>query len=206
MANYGRDYQRNQFNRFGGSGYDYGFGGGPEGYGRWNSARNRGWDETDRDRFGSGRGTGWGQQHADDRWQRSTQGWGRNFDDDWGTSQRYHRGTGYGNQGYGNQSYGNQDYGSQGFGRQGFGRQDYGSDYGDRGFGGGQGFSGQRFGYGNQMGGSFDRGDDRSFYGGDRERHMSEYDQDFGQKIRRGWNRLRDEARDWMGRGYDRGW
>jgi hypothetical protein len=33
-----------------------------------------------------------------------------------------------------------------------------------------------------------------------------EYDQDFGDRLRRGWNRFREEARDWIGRGYDRGW
>jgi hypothetical protein len=31
-------------------------------------------------------------------------------------------------------------------------------------------------------------------------------DDDFGDRMRRGWSRLRDEARGWLGRGYDRGW
>lgn len=33
-----------------------------------------------------------------------------------------------------------------------------------------------------------------------------DYDEGFGDRVRRGWNRFREEARDWMGRGYDRGW
>ena len=34
-----------------------------------------------------------------------------------------------------------------------------------------------------------------------------DYDQDFGERVRRGWNRIRSEAREWMGgRGYDRAW
>jgi hypothetical protein len=34
-----------------------------------------------------------------------------------------------------------------------------------------------------------------------------DYDTDFGDRVRQGWNRLREEARGWMGRGgYDRNW
>ncbi len=158
MAYYGRDYNRSRYNRYGRSGgYDYGFGAGYEGFGRWNPSRSRGWGETERDRFGyGGRGSGWGQSDFDDEWNRSRQGWGRNFDDDWGSSQRFHEG--------------------------------------DYGYGGSMGRGG---GYGRY---------DRGYFGRDRDRNTGSYDEDFSDRLRRGWRRLRDEARDWMGRGYDRGW
>lgn len=33
-----------------------------------------------------------------------------------------------------------------------------------------------------------------------------DYDAGISDRVRRGWKRFRDEARGWMGRGYDRGW
>jgi hypothetical protein len=52
--------------------------------------------------------------------------------------------------------------------------------------------------------GDISRGYDRGMTA--HRRPTQEYDQDFGDRLRRGWNRFREEARDWMGRGYDRGW
>jgi hypothetical protein len=35
---------------------------------------------------------------------------------------------------------------------------------------------------------------------------QDEYDHDFMDRVRQGWNQVRDEARGWFHRGYDRGW
>lgn len=48
----------------------------------------------------------------------------------------------------------------------------------------------------------YDRGYQR--FGG---RIGQDYDEDLGERVRRGWTRIRSEAREWMGgRGYDRAW
>lgn len=48
----------------------------------------------------------------------------------------------------------------------------------------------------------YDRGYQR--FGG---RVGHDYDEDLGERVRRGWTRIRSEAREWMGgRGYDRAW
>jgi hypothetical protein len=48
----------------------------------------------------------------------------------------------------------------------------------------------------------------RSFYDQDMYagRHSHDYDEDLGDRFRRGWNRFREGARGWFGRGYGGNW
>src|SRR5690606_16555834 len=81
-------------------------------------------------------------------------------------------------------------------------RQGWGRNFDDD-WGSSQRFHEGDYGYGGSMGrgGGYGRYD-RSYFG--RDRNTGSYDEDFSDRLRRGWRRLRDEARDWMGRGYDR--
>lgn len=134
-----------------------------------------------------GRGSGWSNLGRADGWGTANRGYDRDLDESWESM------------GHGG---GRQDFGDQGYGRPGFGRSShgrYGSSF-DR--------SGSRFGsspgysdYGAGQGNFYDR-DVRRFGG----RIGHDYDADFSDRLRRGWNRFRNEAREWMGRGYDRGW
>jgi hypothetical protein len=85
-----------------------------------------------------------------------------------------------------------------GYGGGGFG----GGGYGGEGMRGREGMDRDRFGGGMRgRGGGYDAG----YHGGMR---GEEYDTNFTDRLERGWNRLRNNARDWFGGsgGYDRNW
>jgi hypothetical protein len=180
MAYYGRDYTSGRFtrNNMGDSGgYDSDFGGNNWYGGGWSGSRGRSWNEFNQNQ---GQGEGWGNRP---RSNLDNNNWGNtgrsNFDNHWGN-------TGYGR-----------------------GRTNFGSDewtgnnrWQNGGYGGGM----ERGRMGN-YGGSFDR----NFYDRDMHGHGGsmghDYDEDLGDRLRRGWSRVRDGARGWMGgRGYGGGW
>lgn len=123
-------------------------------------------------------------------------GWGEMEGRGWDSAPRGGYGGGYGDR-YGRNLDESWDSAGSGYsGRGGWARED--------GYGGSRGA-----GYGGPVGGLGGR--ERSFYdremmGGRGGNPRPGYDEDFGDRVRRGWHRLRNEARSWMGRGYDRGW
>jgi hypothetical protein len=188
MPRYGGDYTTGRYTRDRGEigmGYDADYGGGSQ----WGRGSARSWNDMEGGRGGrSGR-----YGHFDETWDSAGHGGtGRGHAEGRGSSARF---GGYGAQDWGR--FGGQA--SQDWGR--FGGQ------GEQGWGG----PGRFGGYG---GGWSDRPQSGEWEGrGPRDREMNygprrghDYDENFGDRIRRGWNRLRNEARGWMGRGYDRGW
>ena len=149
--------------------------------------RNTGFGNYDDGYRGSNR-PGWGFDQSRDRYP-GNQGFGRDRENGWG-------GRGQAD------SFGGTYRG---------GARDFQSGFDDSWSSPGQGWGGSNFNArsGSPYSGYFDRPPRGSSFGpsnryfGDRGHH---YDEDFGDRLRRGWNRFREEARDWMGRGYDRGW
>jgi hypothetical protein len=144
--------------------------------------RSRGYD--------AGYSGGWGGERGS--WGARGEEWGRDEGDRWGGPNRFRTGREFGEGWGGSEGWGGEGYG----GRQGRGRREMGDWPGM----GGSGLGGRFEGTGEGQG-WYDR-EMRGYRG----RMGGDYDVDFGDRIRRGWNRLREEARDWMGRGYDRGW
>ena len=178
MARYGEEFHGRYNWRSGPDqgGYDRGFRGG------WNQT----WGQARNAHGGFGGGSGWGTPSA---------GRGGELNESWSSM-----GHGRGRSDFGSGS----GYGRNDFSRNDFGRNDFGRSYfGDEGRGGSTSWG--RHGQLEPMS-RYEAG--REFGGGPYRsgRVGHDYDDGFSERIRRGWNRLRDEARDWMGRGYDRGW
>ena len=176
MARYGSDFTSGRYTRIGQGESEMGYDGGYRGDDRWG---NDPWGRAERwDTFG-----------GNDGWGTRNRGYGRDLNESWGSM------------GHGG---GRQDYGDQGSGRSSGFRPSPGAGM----FGSNLGHPGYRV---DQSPGYTDfRGTNRNFY--DREMHRGggrmghDYDQDFGDRLRRGWNRFRNEARGWMGGGYDGRW
>jgi hypothetical protein len=196
MARYGRDFNSGRYmSRDFGEGYDFDYNT-PTGQTGWSSGRGHGWGT------GTGRSTGLGgvnegwmsgreqsgfgqdQNRNPQQWSRGDQfnefGRGRDF----GYGSRNYQGQDFGGTSY--SDYANRNYGMRNFGNRNFEHRDFGgNEFGNREFGG-RDFGGRGM-YTDRMSGSG-------------------YDHDFGDRLRHGWNRFRNEARGWLGRGYDRGW
>lgn len=139
-----------------------------------------------------------------DRGNRNFGGSGRTYDMDYNAGYRgLDRDDRFGG-GRGGYSMGDRDMNNRSFGNQSFGNR----NMGDRDVGFGGGYSGQQmrggydrdFGPGQRM--TFRAGRhryDREFRGG----HGSQ-NRDFGDRLRNGWNELKDSARDMMGNDRDR--
>lgn len=151
--------------------------------GTWNRGMNQDYGR------GMDRGFEWGEGRGNfGRWTTRDRGWGgSSYDEGWRSMNRGREFGGYNTGGYGTGGY-HPGYGS--FGAQGgYGGQGY--ETGNRGF------------YDRDMYGTRDRWETG------RGRWDTNQDQGFGDRLRHGWNRMRNEARDWMGgrgQGYDRGW
>ena len=204
MANYGQDFTRGRYTQRGGD-YDYGFGGGSRG--GWTSEQNRDLSTNrgrnfggDRD-FGSTNRGDFGQYGQQGRQCGGTQYGGGQYG-----SGRYGGGRNAGGQ-YGEHSTGGQYGGQFGGGRYGGGR-DFDTGWSSTGHGWGRPDMDEGYNspYGRYSSRPYPGTNEyeRSRYGG--EGRFLDYDEDFGDRLRRGWNRFREEARGWMGRGYDRGW
>lgn len=134
--------------------------------------------------YSSGRGHGWGDFEGNRGWSARNRNSSGDLDESWGSM----------GHGGGRRDYGEGHYGTPGAG---YGRS--GSTFG----------AGSAFGQARGSGQSRYGGPQRNFY--DRDMNASggrigqDYDEDFGDRLRQGWNRFRQEARGWMGR-YDRGW
>jgi hypothetical protein len=207
MNRYGRDFNSGRYTShpmgYTGTGYDTEFGGyegnrSPRTFDRWGTHQQggRGW---------TGMGHSSSPTGLDESWENPTYRGGHEHG---GTFNRGHFGEGSMDRGqFGGGFGGQRDFGGNRYfgGRRDFGNREFGGnqEFGNRDFGN-RDFGNRDYGWNREYGWNRDFGG-RGMQGGE-SRLGTDYDEDFGDRLRRGWDRLRDEARGWMGRGYDRRW